>query len=155
MEKIWNSKIHIATPEECDRTDEWMRELYRENYKNAARVIVVGGRDFDDYDFMCQKLDELFWVSDTFDDNEIKIISGMAEGADTLAVRYADERELTKILFPANWKTHYRMAGILRNEDMLSFATHLVAFWNGQSHGTKHIIDIAQQKGIPVWIFRY
>jgi hypothetical protein len=104
---------------------------------------------------MSAKLNELFWLSDIFDEYPIKIISGMAKGADTLAIRYADEYELTKILFPANWKSHPRMAGILRNEDMLSIATHLVAFWDGMSHGTKHMIEIAREKRIPVWVFQY
>ena len=99
---------------------------------------------------------ELFWLSDIFDDQyPIQIVSGMAEGADLLAVRYADEHEMTKILFPANWKEHHRMAGILRNENMLAIATHLIAFWNGQSRDTKHMIEIAREKGIPVWVFEY
>ena len=79
----------------------------------------------------------------------------MAKGADTLAIRYADEHKLTKVLFPANWKSYPRIAGFLRNEDMLSIATHLIAFWVGKSSGTKDMIDIAQEKGIPVWIFNY
>ena len=79
----------------------------------------------------------------------------MARGADTLAIRYADERKLTKVLFPANWKNYPLIAGFLRNEDMLSIATHLIAFWNGKSSGTKHMIEIAKKKGIPVWIFDY
>lgn len=40
-----------------------------------------------------------------------------------------------------------------RRCDMLSIATHLVAFWDGKSSGTKHMIEIAQAKGIPVWVF--
>lgn len=132
-----------------------MDELYRQAYLNAYRVIVAGGRDFDNYEYMSQQLDELFWNSSNFDSRQIKIISGMADGADTLAIRYADEHRLTKILFPANWKYHHRFAGFLRNEDMLSIATHLVAFWDGKSSGTKHMIEIAQAKGIPVWIFNY
>ena len=79
----------------------------------------------------------------------------MAKGADTLGIRYADEHKLTKILFPANWKGYHRIAGFLRNNDMLSIATHLIAFWNGKSNGTKHMIEIAQMKGIPVWVFEY
>ena len=54
-----------------------------------------------------------------------------------------------------NVKTMNYMAGILRNEDMLTIATHLVAFWNGISSGTKHMIEIASKKGIPIWIFYY
>ena len=132
-----------------------MEELHRQASLNAHRVIVAGGRDFDDYEYISQQLDELFWNSSNFDSRQIKIISGMADGADTLTIRYADEHRLTKILFPANWKCHHRFAGFLRNEDMLSIATHLVAFWDGKSSGTKHMIEIAQAKGIPVWIFNY
>lgn len=134
---------------------EVMRELYRNAYRNAYKVIVAGGRDFDDYEYMSAKLDELFWESEHFSEWPIKIVSGIAAGADTLAIRYADEHEMTKILFPANWKEHPRMAGFLRNEDMLSIATHLIAFWDGKSHGTQLMIEIAQEKGIPTWVFRY
>ena len=128
-----------------------MSELYRESYLNSYRVIVAGSRGFFDYDLMWRELDELFWVSSEFDDGDIKIISGMADGADSLAIRYADERKLTKILFPANWNKYHRVAGFLRNEDMLSVATHLVVFWDGKSSGTNHMIVIAKAKGIPVW----
>lgn len=132
-----------------------INELYKQNYRKASRVIVAGGRDFDDYKMMKEKLDYLFFTSGEFDAMPIKIISGMAEGADTLAIRYADEQKMTKILFPANWKYNRRLAGFLRNEDMLRIATHLVAFWDGQSHGTKHIIDLARGKSIPTWVFDY
>lgn len=150
-----NMNISKLTSEEEKSVSEVMKELYRDNYRNAYKVIVAGGRDFGDYEYMSEKLDELFWCSDVFQTYPIKIISGMADGTDTLAIRYADEYGMTKILFPANWKEHPRMAGILRNEDMLTIATHLVAFWNGKSHGTKHMIEIAREKGIPVWVFEY
>lgn len=126
-------------------------EQYRESYLNACRIVVAGSRHFLDYDLMCRELDKLFSESIEFVGREIKIVSGMADGADTLAIRYADEHKLTKILFPANWKRYPRIAGFLRNEDMLSVATHLVVFWDGKSNGTRHIIEIAKAKGIPIW----
>lgn len=126
-------------------------EEYREAYLNACRVIVAGSRGFFEYDLMSRELDKLFNESKEFTGCNIKIISGMADGADSLAIRYADERKLTKILFPANWKRFSRVAGFLRNEDMLSVATHLVVFWDGKSSGTNHMIEIAKAKGIPVW----
>ena len=133
-----------------------LSEKYLNDYKEASRVIIAGGRDFESYEYMCEKLDDLFYKSTSFiGSRPIKIISGMAKGADTLAIRYADEHKLTKILFPANWKEYPRIAGFLRNNDMLSIATHLIAFWNGESSGTKHMIEIAQMKGIPVWVFNY
>ena len=128
-------------------------EQHRASYLNAYRVIVAGSRGFFDYELMCRELDRLFNESRMFAGREVKIISGMADGADSLAIRYADERKLTKILFPANWKRYSRVAGFLRNEDMLSVATHLVTFGDGESTGTRHMIEIAKEKGIPEWVF--
>lgn len=128
-----------------------MSELYREAYLNGYRVIVAGSRGFTDYELMSRELDKLFWDSCEFEDRDIKVVSDMADGADSLAIRYADERKLTKILFPANWKSYHRIAGFLRNEDMLSVATHLVVFWDGKSNGTRHMVEIAKKKGIPIW----
>jgi hypothetical protein len=34
---------------------------------------------------------------------------------------------------------------------MLSVAMHLVVFWDGKSNGTRHMIEIAKKKGIPIW----
>jgi hypothetical protein len=135
--------------------ESYLSEKYLNGYQEASRVIIAGGRDFDDYEYMSTKLNELFKDPNTFNNKTIKVISGMAKGADFLAIRYADEKKLTKILFPANWKEYPRIAGFLRNEDMLSIATYLIAFWNGKSSGTKHMIDIAKEKGIPVWVFNY
>ncbi|MBQ2886036.1 MAG: DUF2493 domain-containing protein [Alphaproteobacteria bacterium] len=132
-----------------------LSEKYLNDYQEASRVIIAGGRDFDDYEYMSTKLNNLFKDQNVFNNQAIKVISGMAKGADTLGIRYADEHKMTKILFPANWKAYPRIVGFLRNTDMLSIATHLIAFWDGKSNGTKHMIDIAQEKGIPVWIFKY
>ena len=35
-------------------------EVHRDEYVNVCRVIVAGGRDFEDYEYMSNKLDELF-----------------------------------------------------------------------------------------------
>lgn len=125
------------------------------SYINSYKVIVADGRDFADYAYLKEKLDEVFGSLWDINSHPIEIISGMAKGADTLGIRYAEEHKLTMVLSPANWKKYHRMAGILRNMNMLVTATHLVAFWDGKSHGTKHMIEIAKAKGIPVWIFDY
>lgn len=130
-------------------------QLEEKDYHNAPKVIVASGRGFDDYKMMRQKLFERFYNNKFFAGNIVKIISGMTDGADTLAIRYADENHLPKIMMPACWYYDRRRAGFLRNEDMLSIADALVAFWDGESHGTKHMIEISQEKGIPVWVFNY
>ena len=95
------------------------KDLFRKTYREAAKVIVTGGRDFSDFEFMKENLEQIFWFEDFCGDSEIKIISGMEDGADTLALRFADEFKLTKILFPANRKGYHQIAGFLRNEDMM------------------------------------
>ena len=135
--------------------ESYLSEKFLPNYLDEYKVIIAGGRDFDDYEYMSTKLDELFKDQNVFNNKVIKVISGMAKGADTLGIRYADKHKLTKILFPANWKEYPCIAGFLRNNDMLSIATHLIAFWDGKTSGTKHMIEIAKMKGIPVWVFEY
>lgn len=50
------------------------------------------------------KLDETFESLGDLDAHPIEIISGMADGADTLGIKYAKEHKLTMVLYPANWK---------------------------------------------------
>ena len=134
---------------------ETIKHVIKTRYLNSYKVIVAGGRDFDNYEFLKEKLDETFESLGDLDAHPIEIISGMADGADTLGIKYAKEHKLTMVLYPANWKKSPRMGGILRNMNMLVTATHLVAFWDGKSHGTQHMIEIAKEKGIPVWIYKY
>ena len=134
---------------------ETIKHVIKTRYLNSYKVIVAGGRDFDNYEFLKEKLDETFESLGDLDAHPIEIISGMADGADILGIKYAKEHKLTMVLYPANWKKYPRRGGILRNMNMLVTATHLVAFWDGKSHGTKHMIEIAKEKGIPVWIYKY
>ena len=127
---------------------------FSESYLNACRVIVTGSRCFNDFGFLKQELDKLFNENEEFVGKEIKIISGVALGTDALAIDYADKHKLTKILFPANWKRYPLVAGFLRNEDMLSVATHLVAFWDGKSKGTESSINQARRLGKHVEIVK-
>ena len=47
--------------------------------------------------------------------------------------------------FPADWQTLGKSAGYQRNTQMAQYADALVAFWDGRSKGTKHMIDTAQR----------
>jgi hypothetical protein len=115
------------------------------------RLIIAGGRDFDDYSFLRQQVD--YFLQNV--DDEITIVSGMARGADTLGRDYAIERGYHVAEYPADWKHDGRAAGYKRNIKMAENADALVAFWDGKSHGTKHMIQTAKYYGLPVRVRVY
>lgn len=114
------------------------------------RVIIAGGRDFSDYEYLKTTMDYLLQNK-----SDIVIVSGMARGADTLGVRYAQERGYPLMRFPAQWEKFGRAAGYKRNVEMADNADALVVFWDGQSRGTKNMIEIAAKRQMPVRIKRY
>ena len=110
------------------------------------RLIIAGGRDFDDVELMFDSLLDYFPKC---------VVSGTARGADRLGERWAVNHGVHVVQMPANWDEDGKAAGYRRNERMARYATHLVAFWNGESRGTKHMIDIARREGLVVKIVRY
>lgn len=115
------------------------------------RVIVAGSRSFTDYDLLCRTLDRLLAARMP----DVTIISGGARGADSLAEQYAVARGLTVVVYPADWKTHGRAAGPIRNEIMAQNADALAAFWDGESKGTADMVSRARQHGLPVRVIRF
>lgn len=123
--------------------------------KDEIRIIVAGGRDFNDYELMKSHLKEL--IGDTT--KSITIVSGMARGADTLGIRFADEFGYDVARFPADWDNLGKRAGFIRNEEMAKYAEEsngiLVAFWDCQSRGTKDMIHRAEKHRLQVRIVTY
>lgn len=76
----------------------------------------------------------------------------MARGADSLGEQYAKERGIPVRYFPADWQTLGKSAGYQRNVQMAAYADALVAFWDGQSKGTKHMIDTARRHKLDIRI---
>lgn len=121
--------------------------------KTIFRVIVAGSRNFTDYPLLVQKCDAI--LSDKRRNSHIIIVSGTARGADKLGERYAQERGFEIRRFPANWSRDGNAAGPIRNALMADNADALIAFWDGQSRGTKNMIDNAREKGLAVRIINY
>lgn len=114
------------------------------------RVIVAGSRGFLDYPYCSQILDRCF--SKTKPDS---IVCGMASGADSLGLRYAVDHQIAVDKFPADWQQFGKSAGYKRNVQMAENAEALVAFWDGESRGTMHMINIAREHGLKVIICKY
>lgn len=116
-------------------------------------LIVAGGRDFNDY----QRVEKvLFDFVERLDgDYHINIVSGMARGADALAVQFCRHHGVNLIEMPADWNTYGKSAGYRRNTQMAANSHGLIAFWDGHSRGTSHMIETAQNKGLITQIEYY
>lgn len=80
----------------------------------GRRVLVCGGRDFDDRDLVFRVLD----AAHAAEPIEV-IVHGGARGADALADDWAKSRGVSVAVFRADWKSYGRGAGPTRNQVML------------------------------------
>lgn len=113
------------------------------------RVIVCGSRGWSDRHLIEETLFDLALEFGS----DITIVHGGARGADRIAGQEALKAGLWVETIHADWDTHGKRAGLLRNELMASRGADLcVAFWDGRSTGTAHMISTAEKHGIPVRI---
>ena len=107
------------------------------------KVLVCGGRDYDDQAFVSQTLSSFVITT---------IMQGGAEGADTLAQNYALAHFIPLWTFRANWKEHGKAAGPIRNQSMLDYGKPdlVIAFPGGR--GTADMVRRAKKAGVLVHI---
>jgi len=122
-------------------------------------ILVFGSRLFSDFDFLCKMLDKMYL------DQEVCVIEGEAKGADLFARRWAESRGKQISPMKPDWSKG-KSAAFSRNTDMVKACEEGVAFWDGQSTGTKDtikklkkakkpckiysIIDVSNDNGIPL-----
>lgn len=79
-----------------------------------------------------------------------EIVSGGAKGVDTLAREYAVKHGIRLTEFLPDYSRYKRGAPLKRNEQIIEYADVILAFWDGQSKGTKFVIDKAEKSGKEV-----
>jgi len=110
-------------------------------------VIVAGSRCFTNYRLLCETLAPNA-ASVT------AVITGGARGADQLGETWARTHQVPCHRFPAEWQRLGTAAGYHRNRQMAQAGDILVAFWDGVSNGTAHMIQCMRQLGKPVVVIR-
>ncbi len=120
-------------------------------------IAVVGSRSYNDRAHFDEIMDRICLFF--FEDFHITIISGGAQGADTLAYQYAEDNHISFHEYPAEWEKFkpkeyfkHNPAGMIRNMHMAKDCDECVAFWDGKSPGTKGMIKYCQKHGKPVRI---
>ena len=149
-------------PENCTLPGDWGHvPFYR------VRLLVAGGRDYDD---RRQLGDKLTALTANLPIAQACGISGDARGADTLGAEWADYQGMFVSHYPANWaelkdpraqirycngKPYNARAGHNRNVAMGVAATHAVLFWDGASVGTAHMKRYLERLNVPMRIIGY
>lgn len=114
--------------------------------KNKLKILVCGGRNYNDKEFVFYTLDKI---------NPDIVVHGGAKGADSLAGEWCQLRNKEERIYPAKWNIHGRSAGALRNREMLKEELDgldgVIAFPGGR--GTTDMISIARKALPPKSVF--
>lgn len=120
------------------------------------RIIIAGSRNFNNYAVLKHNVINILLILSPAQEPNVEIVSGTARGADQLGERFAKEYEYNVKKFPAQWDLYGKFAGYRRNEQMALYAKEdwgiLIAFWDGISKGTKHMINLAKKHGLRVFV---
>ena len=121
---IWNDKwVWRAAEKYCPP-----------NYPPKFKTIIAGSRSFVNYQRLCEALDK-------YKNSISEVVCGEAKGADTLGKNWAIYNDIPVKSFPADWQKYGESAGMIRNQQMGLYADRLIAFWDGKSTGTQHMIQ--------------
>lgn len=110
------------------------------------KVLVCGGRDYSDRSSVFAALDLVKAAT-----SEMTVIQGGASGADALAREWCGRQtSIHMVNEPADWRTHGRAAGPIRNQRMLDEYKPdvVIAFAGGR--GTADMVRRAKAAGVPV-----
>lgn len=115
------------------------------------KVVIFGGREFTNYKKFLEDVAEILdglGVSP----EDIEIVEGGARGADRLAYNFAKDYELKHKRFEAKWKEKGKGAGHIRNGEMAKYCDFGIGFWDGNSRGTKNMIETMKRLNKDVYV---
>lgn len=112
------------------------------------KVIIAGSRTFTDYKLLEKTLDQMY-------KEPVEIVCGGAHGADNFGRLWAIKQGYPIKMFIPQWQKEGKEAGFNRNVEMADYADELIAFHNGSSKGTQHMINIMKGIQKPVKVIAY
>lgn len=118
------------------------------------RVLVCGGRDYDNRERLFRVLDQALQAA-TLVGKSFILIHGGARGADTIAHAWATMRQIESgwgdvRVYKANWERDKKAAGPIRNKLMLTNEKPDVIIACKGGNGTAHMMKIGREAGVPV-----
>lgn len=110
------------------------------------KTIIAGSRGVTDFELVAWSI-----MNAPFEVTEG--VCGEARGVDTLGKNWCLWQDIPVKSFIPDWEGQGKKAGFIRNKQMADYADALIAIWDGESKGTKHMIDTMEALGKPVYIY--
>ena len=105
-------------------------------------IALIGSKTFKDYKTLKELVEA---VLNKYFIEEPHFVSGGEKGADTLGHNFAKNEGYPITIYYPNYSANGRAASIIRNENIVISSDIIIAFWDGESAGTKNAINIAKQ----------
>ncbi|MCQ4022767.1 MULTISPECIES: DUF2493 domain-containing protein [unclassified Ruminococcus] len=93
-------------------------------------------------------------LQDYLPHNTDEIVSGGAIGIDSCAKKYATKNKIKYTEFLPDYKSYGRSAPLKRNIQIIDYSDMILAFWDGKSRGTQHVIKCCMETGKKIKIFK-
>ncbi len=113
------------------------------------KLIIAGGRDFT-Y-ISTSMIGSFLEAHSIYWRNIEQVVSGGASGVDTAGENFANIVDIEIERFPADWNTHGKAAGPIRNKQMAEYADALLLIWDGESRGSASMKNEMLKLGKPVY----
>lgn len=104
-----------------------------------VKLLIAGSRNIKEYD-----------LKKHIPNETTMIITGGAEGIDSLAEKYADEKRISKLVLRPQYELYGKYAPLKRNEKMIELCDMALIVWDGHSKGTEYSICYAEKIGKKV-----
>lgn len=88
-------------------------------------------------------------------ENTTEIVSGGAKGVDSSAKEFALKNNIPITEFLPDYKRYGRGAPLRRNQQIVDYADEIIVFWDGQSKGSKFVIDYCKKKDKKVTVYHF
>lgn len=116
------------------------------------KIAVVGSRNFCDMQLVRYMVEEYFLPSSGQAPYNV-LVSGSARGVDSCAEETAKSIGAEVEIYIPEWDRLGKSAGFIRNRQIIDAADMVLAFWDGESKGTKNSIDLAVAAKKPINIY--
>lgn len=144
-ENIRNQKMIISKIMQTLKLDDKCKNTY---------IAIVGSRDINDYKFVEEKFLELL-ETENINIEDVTIISGGANGVDTIAQKIAKKYGLSIIIHYPDWDKYGKRAGFIRNQKIVNDADIILAVRHQDSKGTTITINIAKSANKVIYDYIY